>query len=595
MNSGCITKSIDGNWLTNSHLSVCLLKLDSPTESEWQNDRSRVSNLSIITKLLQSSGASHQGLLAQEFSDKPSLVLAPELAFGSPDFESLDALVKQYNKNLILICGFGFTQGDKLTSLAENADVEGIWHTPPNSNKKYNGGWVWVKNGNTTHCYIFLKNFFEQQYEIAFPNLVEGDCILRLEGNDLVIFPMICADLISKEDKSPCKRIIESLNTSSSSNKQVLVTGSLLNDKSASGHWKAAIGDLLEDSKTSNVRLLLSNCKNPTPLQNEDQDKWRCLSGAYQHRQGCKPPKNPLPNLRYVDDTKFSGIVLRNPEIGATFGKLKWTNSSSEGLHAFSECSQYGWDSSEFYLRDGLCAADELYRFIVRNMGGILHNKITSNDATKTLANTELNKLLTELSPVPGSPLRAAAGELFQKCLKGIDKDISFCPDQLHSQADSLDCTITTLKLVQGAIEAKLMPKGEELDFGQLLSSDSNHEILIWGSSEYKASDLYSKVEEGIVIDGGSARVLTIIVRGNGGGMLPKDGRIKSGRLADIANSPPLNSGEDILVDQDICEARDRVVFWKNQGHIDEILSSTDISQDLIENLQREITINEDL
>ncbi len=524
-------------------------------------------------------------------------MLAPELAFGSPDFVSLDTLVKQYNQNLILICGFGFTQGDKLTNFAEKTDVEGIWHNPPRCNKKYNGGWVWVKNGNTSHCYIFLKNYFEQANEITVPNLVEGDYILRLEGDDLVIFPMICADIISTENESPCKRILESLRLSSSSNKKILVTGSLLNDKSASGHWKAAIGDLLEDIKTSNARLLLSNCKNPTPIQNEDQDKWRCLSGAYQHREGCKPPLSPLPNLRYVDDTKFSGIVLRNPEIGGAFGKLKWTNSASQGLHAFSECSQYGWTNSEFYLRDGLCAADELYRFILRNNGKIFHNKITSNNVTQTLSDTVLEELLTELSPSLNSPLRAVADKFFQKCLKGIEKDTPLCPDQLHNQADSLDCTITTLKLVQYAIEAKLMPempKGEELDYGQLLSSDNNHEILIWGSSEYKASDLYNKVVEGIVIDGGSARVLTIVARGNGGGMSPKDGRIQSGRLADIANSPPLNSGEDILVERDICEAKDRVVFWKNQGHIDEVLSSTDPGQDLIENLQREITIPED-
>lgn len=166
-NIGYIIKEIGGDWLTNGHLETCILKLASPTENEWKNDTIRAGNLAIVTQLLKPLDKNQKSLLAQEFPDKPALVLAPELAFGSQDFESLDALVKRYSQNLIFICGFGFSVGSNLTSLAtrtdeEGTDVEGIWHTHPNANKKYNGGWVWIKQGNTTKCYIFLKNFPEQ-------------------------------------------------------------------------------------------------------------------------------------------------------------------------------------------------------------------------------------------------------------------------------------------------------------------------------------------------------------------------------------------------------------------------------------------------
>lgn len=375
------------------------------------------------------------------------------------------------------------------------------------------------------------------------------------------------------------------------------MTGSLLNEKSESGYWKAAIGDLLEAIKNSNARLLLSNCINPAPVQNEEVDKWRCLSGAYQHREGCKPPHTPLPNIRYVDDTKFSGLVLRNSEIGGSFGKLQWTNNSSQGLHALSECHQHIWANDKFHLRDGNCAADELYRFILRNKGKILHNKITLNNTAKALSDIELDKLLADLSPTSNSSLRDVADKLFQKCLKGIKKDIPFCPDQLHNQADSLDCAITTLKLIQHAIEAKLMPEmpqGEELDYGQLLSSNKEHEILIWDSSEYTANHLHNMVKEGIVKDGGSARPLIIIGNGNGRGTPPGDGRIRSNRFADISNAPPINFDAAVPVDKDICEANDRVVYWKNQTKIDDILLSTDPNQDLIENIRREIAVCEE-
>lgn len=588
------TKNIGGDWLTNGHLEVCILKLSCPKENEYQNDSSRTGNLSIVTQLLQPPEELQQSLLAQEFPNKPSLVLAPELAFGSPDFESLDTLIKQYNQNLIFICGFGFSTGSNLINLAANGNVEGIWNTPPNANKKYNGGWVWVKNGDVTQCYIFLKNYFEQSAEITVPNLEEGESILRLEGNDLVVFPVVCADLISKENNSPSSRIVESLAEDSPSNKRFLVTGSLLNKKSDSGHWKTAIGDLLELSKASNARLLLSNCVNPSPMKDEGTDKWRCLSGAYQHREGCKPPPNPLPFIRYVDDLKFTGLLLRNTETGAAFGKLQWTNNSSQGLHALHIRTQYIWGDNDFQHCDGICAADELYRFVLRNKGRILHNKLSSNNITKLLSDSELKKLLEGLSPTSGSPLRAVAGKLFQKCLKGVQQEIQFCPDQLFSQSDSLDCAITTLKLIQYAVDAELMPEGKELGYGQLLSADKEHEILVWDSSEHTANQLYSMVKEGIVKEGGSARPLMIIGRGNGGGVFPDEGRIHSNRLADISNAPPLSSGSVTNVDKDICEANDRVVFWKNQGRVDEILASPDSKQNLVSGLREEINVPED-
>jgi hypothetical protein len=536
--------------------------------------------------LLQPIDGTQKSLLEKEFPDKPSLVLAPELAFGTSDFGSVDALVRQYNQNLIFIGGFGFSGGSPLIALAEKPDIEGIWNNTPNPTKKYNGGWVWVKIGDSVKCYIFLKNYFEQNAEISLPHLTEGEYILRLECDDVVIFPLVCADLISKEDNSPSKRIVASLAEVSSANKKVLITGSLLNGKSESDHWKAAIGDLLEASKNSKTRLLLSNCVNPTPVPDEEVDRWRCLSGAYQHREQCKPPSRPLSFIRYVVDTKFSGLVLRNPEVGVVFGKLQWTNNSSQGLHSLQVRAQNIWNGSDFDHCDGVCAADELYRFVVRNKGSILNNQIVVNNAAKTLIGSELVKLLAELSPASSSPLRAIAGKLLQKCLKGLKAAPLLCPDQLYKQAGSLDCAITILKLLQYAVDAELMPEGIELEFGQLLFNDKEHEILIWDSSEHSAKELYNIAMENVVIESGSARPLTIVGRGNNAGMPPSDGRIIGIRSADFTNAPP-----DDSPDKDILEHGDRVVFWKNQGQIDEVLSSTDPDQDLIRCLRAEITV----
>jgi hypothetical protein len=592
--AGCITKDIAGQWLFNGHLEVCLLKLAAPSDNQLKNDESRPENLAMLTSLLQANSAAEKSLLEQENPGKPVIILAPELAFGSSDFVDINSLVKQCSQNLIFICGFGFTAGAVLSDLVSKENVEGIWNNLPNSQKKYNGGWVWVKEEENVRCYVSLKNFLEQGVELSVPNLDQGDQILRLEGKDIIVFPTICADLISSEVSSPRKRIENSLTESCSSNKKTLITGSLLNNKSSSGWWKTAIGDLLDSNKGVNPRLLLSNCMNPWPVEDEEEDKWRCLSGAYQHIEGSRPPKISLPNIRYVNDAKFSGLLVRNSVLSCVFGKLNWSNNQAEGLNVLSPGSQYVRVNNSLLLCGGECAADELFRFILRHKAKFYNELITLNNQARILAETKLDNLLAQLSPGSRSPIRKEAGLLFLKCLKGVDKKAVFNPDKLHTEKVALDCAITTLVIIQHALDGELLPEGKQLDQGQILSSDGQREVLIWDSSEHTPKRLHEMVAETVVKDGGSFRPLTVIGRGNSGGMHPPDGRIRSTRLADITDASPLSiPGKP--VERDICGASDRVVYWKNQGEIDEILASTKSGQNIEVELKSEISSVEEL
>jgi len=592
-----ITKQIGGNWLTNGHLQTCILKLGCPSTNEYTNDTSRVENIAHVTRLFFSN-EEDEGILAEEFAGYSALVLAPELAFGSPDFDTLDNLIKSYKGNIIFICGFGFSDGSALRNITSKSHVEGIWNSKLNDKKRYNGGWVWVKTGNSIKCYIFLKNYLEQTSELTVGNLKTGDQILRLDGNDIIIFPLICADLISNEISSPRNRIVNLLNSEGTGNKKLLITGSLLNTNSSSGYWKQAIGDLLDQTKASRARLLLCNCINPKPEKAEEKDKWRCLSGVFQHREGCKAPSKALPNIRYVDDTKFAGLVLRNTVISSAFGRLRWTNSSSEGLHSFSECSLYIWSkqSQELIESDCNCAADELHRFLLRNKGNMLHDVVNAKDENKVLADNQIEGLLKELAPGSGSNIRKVANELFTKCLKGIVSSENSCPDRLHADESNLTSALTVIKLIQLAVDASLLPvcsSYPKLEYGQLLLSDVNHEVLVWDSQEYTASQLFNKVREDVVKEGGSARPLTIIGKGRAYGSLPKDGRINSGRLSDISNAAINSSGNANSEDLDICESRDRVVYWKNQSAIDDALITTEGPEDLKLQISREVTIRD--
>ena len=151
------------------------------------------------------------------------------------------------------------------------------------------------------------------------------------------------------------------------------------------------------------------------------------------------------------------------------------------------------------------------------------------------------------------------------------------------------------LKLLQMAIGADLLPElpqGDKLDYGQLLSTDGEHEVLVWDSNEYSANELFNKIKEEIVKEGGSARPLTTVCRGKNIGTLPQDGRIRSNRLVDISSPSPTQSESSVTQDdRDICEANDRVVYWKNQGRIDDLLTATDTAEDFKENLTQEITL----
>ena len=138
------------------------------------------------------------------------------------------------------------------------------------------------------------------------------------------------------------------------------------------------------------------------------------------------------------------------------------------------------------------------------------------------------------------------------------------------------------------------MTLSDKLEYGQLLSEDGEHEILVWDSKEYSAKHLFNKVKEEIVKEGGSARPLTIVCRGKNIGTQPEEGRIRSNRLADISSAPPAQAENNAAQeDKDICEANDRVVYWKNQGKLDEILIDTNTAEDLKANLKIEIALPE--
>ena len=117
--------------------------------------------------------------------------------------------------------------------------------------------------------------------------------------------------------------------------------------------------------------------------------------------------------------------------------------------------------------------------------------------------------------------------------------------------------------------------------------------VLVWDSKEYTANELFNKVKEDVVKEGGSARPLTIVGKGKQFGSPPEDGRIRSNRLADISSASNSKSNTTSADERDICESSDRVVYWKNQSKIDDALISTEDAEKLKEQIKQEIALPE--
>lgn len=190
--SGVGTVNINVNWLNGNHeLPVCLAQPQLVTQEVIAHDESRPQSLALAQSIF---GNEHgQAQLGRWFQGENGLLLFPEYAFGSPDFESLDQLVREYAHPLIVIAGFGAVRGNSLRALLQSC--EACWTDGANAvdeQSRYNAGWCWIHYGpGNTRPYIFLKNFFEQRLEITIPGITQGTHILELISRDLIVYPNV--------------------------------------------------------------------------------------------------------------------------------------------------------------------------------------------------------------------------------------------------------------------------------------------------------------------------------------------------------------------------------------------------------------------
>jgi hypothetical protein len=279
--------------------------------------------------------------------DKPAILVLPELALGFDDWPKIDELVRTWNRSLIVISGFGFTRGDSLNAwLGRNGPTKRLAAWPndngPANERVYNGGWCWIHRPGATTCVTFLKVTAEQHDEIHIGGLDQGTLSLSIRLDDLIIFPVICSDLLSVVGGQRViqRKIVRDLEEHANDARRVLVIGLLL-QKTSHEKWRTAILDVARNINSERVNVCLINSANDICSMIEDNDRWRDYSGVY-IATGRRAYREQFAAVRRFSSEQIDGAVIRATSALVLGGPLRWTFDGATGRHLWAVKKDYG-------------------------------------------------------------------------------------------------------------------------------------------------------------------------------------------------------------------------------------------------------------
>ena len=326
------SENFGGSWLTDQgEAHVVLAQVKSAPDVNLAADAARPW---VVTTLMGLLGPEQR--LGQIVSgNKPVILILPEFALGFDDWLAIDELVRGWTHPLILIAGFGFTKGDRLSAwrAQEGPTLRRAAWTALANERKYNGGWCWVhRPGAEMTCVAFLKSTAEQAHEIHVEGLDQGESNLAVNLDDLIIFPIICSDFLSIIDgRRIVQRKLAQYLDASGGNKKVLIAGLLL-QKTAHEKWRTAIFDIARNINSERVNLCLGNASNDMCALQEDEDRWRDYSGMYLAK-GRHPYLEHFSAVRRFATEQIDGAVTRTTSASVLGGPLRWNFVGATGRH----------------------------------------------------------------------------------------------------------------------------------------------------------------------------------------------------------------------------------------------------------------------
>lgn len=485
--------SIDMDIAIDAKLHICLAQLPCPDDSAMLCDSARPVAVAAFTQLFAGGGGHDHPALQEMIPGKsPVLVVFPELAFGSTDWCEVDAVIRKVKRPIIVIAGFGFTEGKAITRWARAEAQEGetrrllAWDQKGNAIseiRRVNGGWCWVHVPGDTYCITYLKTIPEQNVEaVEVADLQCGQTITHLKFNDVDLFPLICADMLKPANTNPdsAQAKIAEVLAELPVNRRAMVVGSLL-QRGYNENWERAISSLTTSVfvKRPGV-VVLSNIATDAAVPEEEKDRWRSFTGVYGKWEELSKGQANLPCSRGVTTTDIVGAVVRYSDARLTSGVVDWgPYNPVDGKflwHANMMCSVNSTGLEAPISSPPQPHACEICRFLQRH-------------PNQTCASTRLKSGRQHVI----SHLKQGHAPQGQKILNALlhgPSEETMDPDRLHEidvqPAARLGLEVlATLTTIDGIDWQKT--KGQQ---GQLRHTPSDSHILIWRDARKTKSQM---------------------------------------------------------------------------------------------------------
>lgn len=467
----------EGAWLTEQgEAHVVLAQVAPPSLDILTEDASRPWVIETIRGLL---GADRH-LAEIVTGNRPAILVLPELALGFGDWETVDALVRDWPRPLIVISGFGVTRGDRLNAwLIANGPTARHAGWPngsgPADTRLYNGGWCWIHRPGATACVSFLKATAEQHDEIHIEGLDQGTFNLLVRVNDLIIFPVICSDLLSTAGghRVVPHKIARYLEENVNDGTRVLVVGLLL-QKTAHEKWRNAVIEAANSINSERVNVCLVNSANNICAMYEDADRWRDYSGVYVAKERHAYP-DQFAAVRRFSTEQIDGAVVRATSAAVLGGPLRWTFDAATGRHLWAVQMDYGV-TPQGALIESSCG--DRFRFEALR---ILKRLMDANDAPdvfKTaVARVSYGQVQTQLS----TAAPPVAEVICQKTLfgeSGQEANTQLSADTLSSFIQQTAVGLKALGALKSLDGVAWQPDPKQK--GQLHVQERDSNVLVW-------------------------------------------------------------------------------------------------------------------
>ena len=466
----------------NGSLQLVLVQAESPPQQAWSNDASRPNSLRLIRKLLSLDEGRYLSHLVPNHA--PAVVVFPELAFGSTDWDEIDGLVREYPAPLILFAGFGVTAGATLRQwITTNGPTSRVaaWEHLPETARRYQCGWSWIHVPNAqTQCATFLKTSLEQRHEEVLADLAKGTENICVRTADLALFAGICADWLDQQEGRYVlvEKIRAELAKNGPDQRAILLVGMLLQDKIHNA-WGSAIQNAAHQINMLRVNVCISNCASTFLAYDEAVDRWRNYTGVYIARQVERTPLEiGFEAVRSLPDDHLVGAVSRTNAPCAISGELRWVFPQT-GRHVWAARTSITIRANgqvQHGIRSGQLEF-EFTRFLRRLMSAGDAPEI----AKKTCSVEAMGRVVhqVETGNTPNAEQIARSMLFGTRESEGQWQDIKV--DKLWESRDPIAIGARALGALAGCPHVSWSTNGASI--GQL-KLDGKLEILVWSSSE---------------------------------------------------------------------------------------------------------------